>query len=79
MHVFEVRHNWIGLSTVELKTESKDLRLWAQVAIKTANVVIWRCCSAEDGMELLHSARRVGIAPGGGLIYETDGDARRLA
>ena len=36
----------------------KDLRLYAQVVIKTINVVISRCCFAEDGTDLFISACR---------------------
>ena len=37
---------------------TKDLRLYAQVVIKTLNVVISRCCFAEYGTDLFISACR---------------------
>ena len=34
----------------------RDLQLYAQVVIRTVNVVILRCCFAEDGTDLFISA-----------------------
>ena len=51
-------YNWTGVCAVELNTEIQDLRLKAQVVIKTVDVVISRCCFAEEGTDLFISACR---------------------
>ena len=54
-NVGEVSYYWTGVRAVEFSLQRiKDLRFYAQVAIRTVNVVISCCCFARGRHGLVH-------------------------
>ena len=48
----ELRCNWTEGAPLKYNQKMKDLLLFAQVAVKIANVIISSCCFANDDIEL---------------------------
>ena len=55
--VGDIHYNWLERVRIA-ELNMRDLQLYAQDVIKTANVVFSRCCFAEDSTELFISACR---------------------